>query len=192
MPIRSVTVAVAVRNFPRGVLMIALLACAAGMAIAEGAAKPSIHLPSGLTEETAALAIRGDLAGGEAVLLDMATIRSFPAHSFTCVDGWDGKTHKYTGALLSDVLAGAGIAASSTRITVNARNKYSIPIRRSDYERLGYLLAWEIDGRLFGEDKATKNRGDLSIAIDFASHPELDLQVYKHQLVWQVSGIVAE
>jgi hypothetical protein len=180
------------RFFPRGFFLIGTLACAVTMAVAQGSAKASTQPHSGLTEETATLAIRGDLAGGTTVLLDMATLMSFPAHSFTCIDGWDGKTHKYTGALLAEVLARAGIGTSSTRVTVNAKNKYSIPIRRSDYEKLGYLLAWKIDDHLFSEDKSTKNRGDIIVAIDFASHPELDLQVYKHQLVWQVSGIIAE
>jgi hypothetical protein len=183
------------RLHARGITVLALLAGAAAFASAQSPGRPSldsIRLPSGLSAETADLAIRGSLGEGSPVLLDLATIMSFPAYSFTSIDGWDGKTHKYTGALLEDVMSRIGMAASATRITVTAKNKYTIPIRRSDYEKYGYLLAWKIDDHLFGDEPATRNRGKLAIAIDFASHADLDPQVFKHQLVWQVNDILAE
>ena len=104
---------------------------------------------------TAELSIGGMIRGGSAVLLDAATVKSFPSLSFACVDPWDGKEHKFTGALLSDILYKAGIDAAATRITVTAKNKYSIPIRRSDYEKYGYILAWMLDDDAFADDKAT-------------------------------------
>jgi hypothetical protein len=149
-------------------------------------------LTPALSAEAVDLAISGKVGGGAPVLLGLAAVMALPVRSFTCVDPWDGKPHKFTGALLSDVLERAGIDASSYRITVTARNKYSIPIRRTDYEKYGYILAWKLDDALFADDKATKNRGELIIAIDFAKNAELDPQLYKHQLVWQVNGIIAE
>lgn len=179
----------------RTLLPCGVLALVAAVAVAQGAGKAAldaIPLPTGLSAATADLTIDGKIGGGSAVYFDAATIKSFPAHSFSCVDPWDGKQHKFTGALLSDILSRAGIDASSYRITVTATNKYTIPIRRSDYEKFGYILAWKLDDALFADDKATKNRGKLIVAIDFAKYPELDPQLYKHQLVWQVNGIVAE
>jgi len=176
--------------------LLSLLACTAIIASAQGLGRPasldSIRLPQGLTAQTADLAVRGSIGDGRAVFLDRATVMSFPEHSFTCVDGWDGKTHKFTGALLDDLLERAGISPSATRITVTARNKYTIPIRRVDYKKFGYLLAWKIDDHFFADDSATKNRGMFIIAIDFARHSQLDPELYKHQLVWQVNDILAE
>lgn len=149
-----------------------------------------VALAVGLTADD--LAIRGKIGNGGVLLLDLATVMSFPTYSFTCVDPWDGKPHSFTGALISDILSRAGIEASSSRITVAAKNKYTIPIRRADYEKYGYILAWKMDDRLFSEDKATKNRGTFFVAIDFSKHGELDPQLYKHQLVWQVNDIIAE
>ena len=143
-------------------------------------------------ETTADLTLKGKIGDGSPVPLDLATVMSFPSHSFTSVDPWDGKEHTFTGVLLQDLLSRFNLDASSTRITITARNKYTIPIRRGDYEKYGYLLAWRMDGHLFGDDKATKNRSSFIIAIDFTRHPELEPQLYKHQIVWQVNGIIAE
>jgi hypothetical protein len=179
----------------RGLALCEALVLAAAMAAAQGAGKAgidSIPRPAGLSAATADLTISGKVGDGSAVLLDAATVESFPAYSFTCVDPWDGKAHKYTGALLSDILRWAGIDASSSRIIVTAKNKYSIPIRRSDYEKFGYLLAWKLDDLPFADDKATRNRGTFIIAIDLDKHANLDPEVYKHQLAWQVNGIIAE
>jgi len=152
----------------------------------------SIPLPAGLTAEKADLTLRGRIAGGLPLYLDLATLQAFPQSSFACVDPWDGKRHLFTGILISDLLARAGIEAGATRIVVEAKNKYSIPIRRADWERYGYMLAFRLDDRPFSEDKATRNRGLLIVAIDFAKYPELDPELYKHQLVWQVADILVE
>lgn len=168
----------------------------AAMGATSQAAKPaapdSVSPPTGPSAETADLVIHGRIGNGGTVLLDLATVMALPANSFTCIDPWDGKEHRFTGALLSDLLARAGIDKSATRITVTAKNKYSIPIRRVDYEKKAYILAWSLDDRAFGEDKATKHRGLFIIAIDFAKHEDLDPQLFKHQLVWQVSDILVE
>jgi hypothetical protein len=173
----------------RASLILPLIASLASLPSLSAADEPKARP---LTAETADLAIGGMVGAGSAVFMDLAAVMALPARSFACVDPWDGKPHRFTGALLSDLLARAGIDRASTRITVTAKNKYSIPIRRADYEKFGYILAWKLDDALFAADKATRNRGKLIIAIDFAGHPELDPQLYKHQLVWQVNGIVAE
>jgi hypothetical protein len=146
----------------------------------------------GLTAETADLVIRGKTAGGAPLLLDLAAIMTLPARSFTSLDPWDGKQHRFTGATLAAVLERAGIDPSAARVTVTARNGYSIPIRRADWEKYEYLLAWAIDDHLFAEDPATRNRGPLSLAIDFSRWKELDPTIYKHQLVWQAKDILVE
>jgi hypothetical protein len=179
---------------PRRVIApLAILSCVVCLLSSQAKGQPpALPLPGGLTAQSADLAIHGVTRPEGTILLDLATVMAFPSRSFTCVDPWDGKEHSFTGVRLTDLLEWAGISAQATRITVSARNKYSIPIRRADYEKYEYLLAWKIDGHLFSEDKATKNRGPLSIAIDFGRHSSLDPAVYKHQLVWQVSEIDIE
>ncbi len=165
---------------------IGLLACLlCALAPAGGFAEAAQPSPS-------ALSVR--IAGGDEapLLLDEEAIKALPQRSFTTLDPWDGKIHEFSGVLLSVLLEKAGAPAQAAKITVTARNKYTIPIRRSDCEKYGYLLAWKMDGRPFGDDKATRNRGFASIAIDFTGRPELDPELYKHQLVWQVSEIVVE
>jgi len=139
-----------------------------------------------------ALTISGKLDTVTSYKFSEAEIMALPQHSFFVVDPWDGKMHEFTGVLLAELLSRAGILKSATKITAIAVNNYEIPIRRVDYERYGYLLAWKIDGHLFAEEKATKNRGFLSIAVDFTSHPELDPELIKHQLVWQLNQILVE
>ncbi len=146
----------------------------------------------GLTEETADLVIRGKVAGTPPLLFDLAAISALPARSFTTIDPWDGKEHSFEGVLLSDLLAAVGIDPAATRITVLARNKYSIPIKRADYEHYAYILAWKIDGHLFAADPSTKNRSVFSVAIDFARNKDLDPILFKHQLVWQTKYITVE
>jgi hypothetical protein len=142
--------------------------------------------------EPAVVTVRGKVAGGGPVRLDEAAIMALPAATFNSIDPWDRKEHSFTGPLLSDALARAGIDKAATRITVTAKNGYAIPIRRSDYEKYGYLLALKMDGQRFRDQASTANRGLAIIAIDFAKHRELDPELYKHHLVWQVADILVE
>ncbi len=150
------------------------------------------RVPRGLTAETADLTVRGSIGPDSPVYLDAASVRSLPSRTFTCVDPWDNRVHSFTGVLLSDLLARLGVSPSASRITVTARNKYAIPIRRGDYERYEFLLAWAVDGLPIEENPAMKNRRPFCIAIDFARFPELDPSILKHQLVWQVNEILVE
>lgn len=75
---------------------------------------------------------------------------------------------------------------------MRAENKYSIPIRRTDYEKYNYLLAWKMDGQSFTSDAASRHRGFISIAINFSRYPELEPELFKHQLVWQLKEIDIE
>lgn len=141
---------------------------------------------------TTVLTVHGKSGPAFSYAFSEADIMALPQHGFAAVDPWDGKKHEFSGVLLSDLLAKAGIGKTASKITAVAANNYAIPIRRADYEKYGYLVAWKIDGHLFSDDKATKNRGFLSIAVDFTTYPELDPELIKHQLVWQLNKIIVE
>jgi len=146
-------------------------------------------LPGGLTTDTADLIITGKIKQAEPFLLDMKTIKSLPTITFSTVDPWDGKVHEFTGVPLEGILDWIGIEDGASSLVLTARNQYSVPIRREDYEKYGYILAYAMDGADFSSDPATKKRGPLAIAIDFTKNKDLAQEVYKHQLLWQLHEI---
>lgn len=156
-----------------------------------GSASPW-KVPRGISAEAADLTVRGLIGPDSPVCLDAASVKSLPSRTFTCVDPWDNREHSFTGVLLSDLLERLGISPSASRITVTARNKYAIPIRRRDYERYEFILAWAVDGLPLEDNPAMKNRRPFCVAIDFGRFPELDPSILKHQLVWQVLDILVE
>jgi hypothetical protein len=152
----------------------------------------AVALPSGLSPETADLVVHGRIGRDSPICLDLKTLMSFPSETFTSIDPWDKKTHSFTGVRLSGLLRRLGIEKEASSLLVKARNNYSTAIKRQDYERYGYILAWAIDGQPFGADPATKKRGPIAVAIDFASNKGLDADIYKHQLIWQVADILVQ
>jgi hypothetical protein len=149
----------------------------------------SVAPPEGLSAETADLVLRGRIGRPEPLLLDLKTIMAFPQASFTTIDPWDGKEHRFTGVSLAGLLAWAGIEPGASSLALTARNKYSIPIKREDYEKRGYIVAWAMDGQAFSAESATRKRGPLAIAIDFSRNKDLPVELYKHQLLWQLADI---
>jgi hypothetical protein len=147
---------------------------------------------AGVTQETAALTVRGKIGNSETILLDIATLKALPAVTFSSIDPWDGKVHSFTGVQLKDLLVWLGIEPSATSVSLNAKNLYSIAIRRDDYEKYGYIIAYLMDGKEFSADPATKKRGPLSIAIDFTKNKDLPQDIYKHQLLWQLVEIIVQ
>ena len=92
--------------------------------------------------------------------------------------------------MLNELIRFLGIGDSATYIEVIAANKYKIPIRLSDLEKYEYLLAYKIDGELLIHSKKLTRKGAMVIAINFDKHTELDVEIYKNQLVWQVKSII--
>lgn len=168
------------------------LRCATWATSAREETSPRAPSPTDMPVGQVVLTIHGKVGTRHPVLLDDKTLVALPTTTFSCLDPWDGKKHEFTGVLLSEILGWAGIQSDATRITVTGRNRYSIPIRRVDYEKYRYILAWKIDGHYFGDEEATKNRGFAIVAIDFAKHPQLDPELYKHQLVWQAIDVLVE
>jgi hypothetical protein len=152
----------------------------------------AVVLPSGLNAENADLVVRGRIVAGATVYLDLQTIMSFPSETFSTIDPWDGKVHRFTGVNLERFLDRLGIEKDAGSLLLKAKNNYSIAIKREDYERYGYILAWAIDGQLFGVDPTTKKRGPVAVAIDFSSNKNLDTEIYKHQLIWHVIDILVQ
>ena len=149
-----------------------------------------VPLPAGVAADRVALEVA--LPGREPVRLDLDTVMAFPSVTFTSADPWDAaRSHEWKGVLLLPLLRRLGMERDAKAVEVTAANGYSVVIRTEDLERRRHILAYRMDGRLMGEEAAVHKRGQLQIAIDFDGQPDLDANVYKHQLVWQVRTVRA-
>ena len=150
-----------------------------------------IELPASLQEEDADLIIEG-MIDPETVYLDLETITSFPKTSFTSYDPWDKKEYTYTGVSIIEMLEYLNVSPSAVKIEVQAENDYMAPIGVEDLKRYEYILAYELDGALLGTEESLTKKGKLMVAINFEKHHDIDVEVYKNQLVWQVNHIFVE
>ncbi len=152
-----------------------------------------IILPDDLTADTADFKVEGNISRPESVYLDVETITAFPEISFTAHDLWDNRDRKYTGASLIQLLDAVGMDESATAVEVFAENDYHVPIRISDLRTYEYILCYRIDDVLLdGATESLQNKGSLVIAINFHKHPDMDVDVYKNQLVWQVTRMIIQ
>ena len=80
---------------------------------------------------------------GEPVEFDMATLRQVGLKEYVATDnaGGSDKDVRFTGILLSDLLAVVGAAKDATDVHAAALNDYSIDIPISDSEKMPVLLA---------------------------------------------------
>jgi len=148
----------------------------------------AVAIPASVAPDQVVLRVTGALAGGSASL-DLATIQAFPHVTFTSLDPWVGSPHEFTGVLLLPLLQRLGMATSASVVEVAAANAYKASIRVADMKDHPYLLAYRMDGKLMRDAPEMRKRGALMIALDFDRRPDLDVEVYKHQLVWQVVTI---
>ena len=147
--------------------------------------------PASPTSGQADLVIDGSGVDGP-LSLDLDFLMSLPAETFRCVDPWDGEEHSYTGVSLVRLLDSCGMSPDARRVDVLAANGYSAPVTTDDLRKYSYILAYEMDGETFEAAGSLAKRGKLIIALDFTDAEDLDVDVYKHQLVWQVNRIEVE
>ena len=164
--------------------------CISALVMLAAASMPGAALESALAQ--ADLVVRGKVGREGIVILDLQTIMSFPPTTFRTIDPWDKeqKEHSFTGVLLKDLLARLGIRDDAKVLVLTAKNNYTIPVERKDYEEHGSIIAWMMDGKLLATDPALRKRGPLAVAIDFAGNKDLPVEIYKHQLIWQLADIL--
>jgi hypothetical protein len=150
----------------------------------------SIQLPASVLEDKIVLQFSGLINLEGTVSLDLETIMSFPQTTFSSVEPWDNTIHEFAGVALFPLLKRIGTAESATKIDVIAANDYNVTISLEDIDKYEYMLAYEIDKQLFQENPDFKNRGVIIIAINFDEYEDLDVEVYKFHLVWQIKDII--
>jgi hypothetical protein len=176
-------------------------------------AAPALDAPSG----TVVLTISGKVQG-ERAQFDMAMLEKLPQHSFTTKTPWYAQPRKFTGPLLRDVLAAAGVniapetpSASAPTGHEEARSRGprgAIDLGRPGTDRARLLKAvalndYKVDipaddakaydvvvARLM-DDKPmpVRDKGPLFIIYPFDARPELRNTIYYSRCAWQLKAI---
>lgn len=132
------------------------------------------------------LTVSGKIAvknAGDKARFDMKMIEALPQHSFTTATPWYDKPVKFTGPLLSDVLA--AVKASGTTISAVAINDYKISIPTEDARRFPLIVARLIDDKPI----PVREKGPLFVVYPFDSSAELRSSVYYERSIWQLKAL---
>ena len=120
---------------------------------------------------------------GELAVFDMAMIEKLPQHSFTTRTPWYDKPVKFTGPLLSDVLA--AVKASGTTVSAVAINDYKINIPIEDIGKHGVLMARLIDDKPI----PVRSKGPLFVVYPFDNAAMLRSSLYYERSIWQLKAL---
>ena len=140
-------------------------------------------------EAGADLVVKGAI-GRSPALFSLEALMQRPPVTIVQKSTLTGKTNRYTGASMIDVLTSLNLQPNASVVEVIAANDYKATIKLSDLKRYTYVLSYKMDGKLYKDQPLRFNKGPLAIAIDFINHPELDFDIYKHQQVWFVKTII--
>jgi len=115
---------------------------------------------------------------------DMAMLERMKQRSIRTATPWYDSAREFTGPLLRDVLAAAGVpSAGSARFT--ALNDYRVEIPLEDAQRHDVILARLIDGKPIG----VREKGPLFVMYPFDERPELRTSVHFSRCIWQLKSI---
>ena len=132
------------------------------------------------------LTISGKIAvknAGDTARFDMKMIEALPQHSFTTSTPWFDKPVKFTGPLLSDLLA--AVKASGTQLSAVAINDYKIQIPMSDVQKYKVIVARLIDDK----PMPVREKGPLFVVFPFDSAAELRSSTYYERSIWQLKAL---
>ncbi|MBT4290655.1 MAG: hypothetical protein HOD92_25290 [Deltaproteobacteria bacterium] len=151
-----------------------------------------INLPENLGPEKIILKVEGKINKANPAYFDLETIKKFPAVSFKSFDPWDKKKRIYEGVRIIDLITFLKIDNSVTRIEVIAKNNYKAVISVKDLRKFNHILSYKMDDQYYNKLSGKENKGPLSVAINFDAQADIDIDIYKHQVVWWVSRIIVK
>ena len=161
------------------------LLCIAGAAFGlNGAAAEDVH-------EKTVLTIIGANGGDAAVTMTLMDIKALPAVTFTTFDPWTKQERTYTGPRIIDILTAAKIDPETKHVEITAKDDYKAFVSLSDLKKIGHVMSYAMNGVDYTQRKEKLNKGPLAIAIDFETS-KADVEIYMHQLAWNVSTIEAK
>jgi hypothetical protein len=148
-----------------------------------------LHAATGLTRVPAAPASASrpvlviNSKGKAPVNLDLAALARLPQHSFRTNSPWTKTPQTYSGPLLRDVLALAGVRGTS--IKAQALNEYQVTIPVEDAHTHNMIIAQQIEGKPI----PVRERGPLFIIYPFDSKAELQESRYYDRSIWQLMSL---
>ncbi|MCR5867470.1 molybdopterin-dependent oxidoreductase [Aquincola sp. J276] len=122
-------------------------------------------------------------AGRSAVDFDMAALERLPQRSFRTSTPWYPQPVSFTGPLLRDVLAAAGVRGRTLRAV--ALNDYKVDLPADDAARFDVIVARLLDG----QPMPVRERGPLFIVYPFSTSAELQSEKYYSRSAWQLRRI---
>lgn len=120
---------------------------------------------------------------GDTAQFDMQMIAALPQHSFTTSTPWYDKPVKFTGPLLSDLLA--AVKASGSSLSAVAINDYKINIPLNDVQKYKVIVARLLDDK----PMAVRDKGPLFVVYPFDSASELRTSTYYERSIWQLKAL---
>jgi len=151
----------------------------------------SAELSQDMAEKTV-LIISGKLKSGTKMELNLNDLLGLPQTSFSVTSRRTDKQDTYQGVGLRDLLAYVTEDTANMTVNVVAANDYKALISIEDIQRYEYLLSYKKNGLFYEDLELSENKGPLAIAINFDNHPQMEWEIYKHQLVWFVKEIIIQ
>nr|WP_130483365.1 molybdopterin-dependent oxidoreductase [Sphaerotilus mobilis] len=164
-----------------------LIACLAAATTALAAA-PAAHAqdqPKGRVVLTVSGKISKANAAGK-VEFDMEMLAALPQHSFTTMTPWYKEPRKFTGPLLRDVLAAAGVQGKVIKAV--ALNDYKAELPVDDSIRFPVVLARLMDDK----PMPVRDKGPLFIVYPYDSQETLRSERYYNRSAWQLKSLEIE
>lgn len=154
--------------------------------VTEAEITPGDTIPSPTGEVV--LTIGGDISitnVDDRLELDMETLEAMGTVSYPVDDVQaEGRIVEFTGVLLEDVLAVAGMSADATMLLTTALNDYAVEIPVSDASESPVLIATLVDGERMPVDRF----GPVRIVYPYGSH-DLDAVEKDPRWIWQLASI---
>lgn len=141
------------------------------------------------TDATALLSVSGkSLAGSRSgkVDFDMAKLARMAQHRIVTNTPWFSAPREFTGPLLRDVLAAAGLPATvGGQARCAALNDYRVDIPLEDIRRYDIIVARLLDAK----PMTVREKGPLFVMYPFDQQPELRTSLNLARCIWQLCGI---
>jgi hypothetical protein len=124
---------------------------------------------------------------GDSLAFDMVTLEKLGLVQYTVYDPWANAEATYTGILLADLLAVAGIHDDATSLSLTALDDYQVDIPVADAEKWPILLATRDNG----DYMVVADGGPSRIIYPYHVFPNLDTPANHDLWVWNLATIEA-
>jgi hypothetical protein len=144
--------------------------------------------PAAAAAQTAPAAPAGPvvLTVGRNTVFDMAALAGLKQHTIRTATPWYDQPRAFSGPLLRDVLAAAGVPADAAGVArFVALNDYRVEIPLADAHEHDVIVARLLDG----QPMSVRQKGPLFVMYPFDDKPALRTSVHFGRCIWQLKAI---